>query len=42
MQPGASYRFCFPASEAPEGQAVPALNVIVDMIDIRPIPVEED
>lgn len=43
MQPGASYRFCFPASEGDEGQKIPALNVLVDLIDVRPLPaVEED
>lgn len=42
MQPGASYRFCFPASESPQGEKVPALNVIVDLIDIRPLPPEDD
>jgi FKBP-type peptidyl-prolyl cis-trans isomerase len=42
MQVGASYRFCFPASEGPQGQSIPALNVVVDMIDVRPAPVEEE
>jgi FKBP-type peptidyl-prolyl cis-trans isomerase len=37
MQPGASFRLCFPASEASEtGPPVPALNVNVDLIDVRP------
>jgi FKBP-type peptidyl-prolyl cis-trans isomerase len=42
MQVGASYRFCFPASEAPEGStvgAIPALSIIVDLIAVRPEPV---
>jgi FKBP-type peptidyl-prolyl cis-trans isomerase len=42
MQTGASYRFCFPASEAPQGSgvdAIPALNIIVDLVDVRPEPV---
>jgi FKBP-type peptidyl-prolyl cis-trans isomerase len=42
MQPGASYRFCFPASEGEPGQAIPALNLIVDLIDIRPLPATEE
>lgn len=42
MQPGASYRFCFPASEGPDGQKMPSLNIIVDLIDVRPLPVVED
>lgn len=42
MQPGASYRFCFPATEGSEGEKMPAINIIVDMIDIRPVPVVQD
>lgn len=46
MQAGASYRFCFPASEGPEGsevETIPALNIIVDLIDVRPeLVVEEE
>jgi FKBP-type peptidyl-prolyl cis-trans isomerase len=42
MQPGASYRFCFPASEGPQGQQVPALNLVVDLIDLRLMPAVED
>lgn len=45
MQAGASYRFCFPASAAPEGsdiEAVPALSIIVDLIDVRREPVVEE
>ncbi len=42
MQPGASYRFCFPATEGQDGQQVPALNVVVDLIDVRTLPVVED
>jgi FKBP-type peptidyl-prolyl cis-trans isomerase len=42
MQPGASYRFCFPATEGGEGQQMPAINLIVDLIDVRPAPVVEE
>lgn len=42
MQPGASYRFCFPASGEEEGQQVPALNIIVDLVDVRTMPAVED
>jgi FKBP-type peptidyl-prolyl cis-trans isomerase len=42
MLPGASYRFCFPATEGPNGQKMPSLNIIVDLIDVRPVPVVED
>lgn len=42
MQPGASYRFCFPATESDQGPAVPPLNLMVDLIDIRPLPVTEE
>ena len=31
MQPGASYRLCFPASEGPQGEQVPALSLVVDL-----------
>ena len=43
MQPGASYRFCFPATDGPQGEKIPALSLVVDLIDVRPLPaVEED
>ncbi len=42
MQPGASYRFCFPASETSEGEKMPAIGIIVDMIAIRPAPESND
>jgi FKBP-type peptidyl-prolyl cis-trans isomerase len=42
MQPGASYRFCFPASEGPQGEVIPALNLVVDLVDVRPLPVAEE
>ena len=42
MQPGASYRFCFPASDGPQGEQIPALSLIVDLIDLRALPVEEE
>ena len=42
MQTGASFRICFPASEGPQGEAVPALSLIVDLIDVRALPVEEE
>jgi FKBP-type peptidyl-prolyl cis-trans isomerase len=42
MQTGASFRICFPASEGPQGQQVPELSLVVDLIDVRALPVEED
>ena len=42
MQAGASFRICFPASEGPQGVVVPELSLIVDLIDVRALPVEED
>jgi FKBP-type peptidyl-prolyl cis-trans isomerase len=42
MQAGASYRFCFPASDGPQGEKIPALNLVVDLIDVRALPVVED
>ena len=42
MQAGASRRLCFPASVGPQGEVTPALSVIVDLIDIRALPVEEE
>ncbi|MGB5022024.1 FKBP-type peptidyl-prolyl cis-trans isomerase [Sphingorhabdus sp.] len=43
MQVGGSYRFCMPKKDDPEGgQSTPALNFIVDLIDVRPAPVEEE
>ena len=42
MQAGASYRFCFPPSEGPQGEQVPALNLLVDLLDVRALPVEEE
>jgi FKBP-type peptidyl-prolyl cis-trans isomerase len=42
MQPGASYRFCFPPSAGPQGEQVPALNLMVDLIDLRALPVVEE
>ncbi len=42
MLPGASYRFCFPASDGPQGEPIPALSLIVDLIDVRALPVVEE
>lgn len=42
MQPGASYRFCFPATDGPQGEKIPALNLVVDLIDLRALPVTEE
>lgn len=42
MQPGATYRFCFPATESAEGEKIPAINIIVDLIAVRPAPVVEE
>lgn len=42
MQSGASYRFCFPASQGPQGEQVPPLNLMVDLIDVRMMPVVEE
>jgi FKBP-type peptidyl-prolyl cis-trans isomerase len=42
MQTGASFRICFPASEGPQGEQVPELSLVVDLIDVRALPVEED
>ena len=42
MQAGASFRICFPASEGPQGEQVPELSLVVDLIDVRPLPVEEE
>lgn len=42
MQPGASFRFCFPVSEGPDGEKTPALNIIVDLIDVRAMPATQE
>lgn len=42
MQVGASYRMCFPETDGPNGDKIPPLSIIVDLIDLRPIPVVED
>lgn len=42
MQAGGSFRFCIPAKNEPEAEKVPALNFIVDLIDVRPAPVEDE
>jgi FKBP-type peptidyl-prolyl cis-trans isomerase len=42
MQIGASFRMCFPENDGSTGEKIPALNIIVDLIDIRPMPVVEE
>jgi FKBP-type peptidyl-prolyl cis-trans isomerase len=42
MQPGSSYRFCLPAREGAENPEADRVNLIVDMLSVRPAPVVED
>ena len=42
MQTGASFRICFPATEGPQGEQVPELSLVVDLIDVRALAVEEE
>jgi hypothetical protein len=42
MQIGASYRMCFPETDGSADEKIPALNIIVELIDIRPMPVVEE
>jgi FKBP-type peptidyl-prolyl cis-trans isomerase len=42
MKMGSSYRFCLPENTDAEGVKDPQVNIIVDLLDIRPAPVVED
>jgi FKBP-type peptidyl-prolyl cis-trans isomerase len=42
MNVGSSYRFCLPPNTDADGTKDPAVNIIVDLLDLRPAPVIEN